>query len=180
MANLNFRVFRRYAKALLDLVQENQITEQAYTDMKHIHAAFEASQELRVLMKSPIVREGKKQRILTRMFEGRVHPLVLQYLRIIVRKQRAALLEGISGAFLDVYNEAMGIEAVRLTTARPVDKALKEKAYQVAIGLTDKRIAFSEVIDPAIIGGFILDLGHRQYDASIRTRLSRLRRHLNV
>jgi F-type H+-transporting ATPase subunit delta len=46
--------------------------------------------------------------------------------------------------------------------------------------LTDKRIAFSEVIDPAIIGGFILNLGDRQYDASIRTRLSRLRRHLNV
>ncbi len=180
MANLNHRISRRYAKALLELVRENQVTEQAYADMKLIREAFGASQELRVLMKSPIVREGKKQRILGRMFEGRVHPMVLQYLRIIVRKQRAALVEGISVAFLEVYNEAMGIVNVRLTTARPVDAELREKAYQAARGLTDKRIAFSEVIDPAIIGGFILNLGDRQYDASIRTRLSRLRRHLNV
>lgn len=180
MASFQHRVSRRYARALFDLVQENGVTEKACADMKHIRSAFGASQELRVLMKSPIVREARKQRILARLFEGRVDPLVLQYLRIIVRKQRAALIEGISGAFIEVYNEAMGIETVRLTTAQPVDLVLREKAFQVASGLTDKQIAFREVIDPDIIGGFILNLGDRQYDASIRTRLSRLRRHLNV
>jgi F-type H+-transporting ATPase subunit delta len=180
MANQNLRVCRRYARALFDLVQENRITDRAYADMRVIRQAFESSMELKVLMKSPIVREGKKQRILSKMFEGRIHPLILGYLKIVVRKQRAALLEGISGAFLMVYKEALGIEPVRLTTARPVDPALREKAMEVARTLTEKRIEFSEVVDPGIIGGFILNLGDRQYDASVKTRLSRLRRHLKV
>lgn len=180
MSSQYLRVSRRYAKALLDLAVEHQILERAYEDMKLIHASFRSSQELKILMKSPIVREGKKQRILIQLFEDRVHPLILGYLKVIVRKQRAVLLESISGAFLMVYKETLGIEAVKLTTAKPLDSALREKALLVAKGLTEKSIEFNEVVDPRIIGGFILNLGERQYDASVRSKLSRLRRHLNI
>ena len=180
MGSQHNRVCRRYARALFDLARENRITDMAYAGMQTVHHAFESSLELKVLMKSPIVREGRKQRILEKMLADKVHPLVLGYLRIIVRKQRASLLEGIAVAYLLVHKDAMGIESVRLTTAGPVDPLLREKALGVARRLTDKQIEFKEVVRPEIIGGFILNLGDRQYDASVRTRLSRLRRHLNV
>lgn len=176
----HFRVSKRYARALLELAEEHHIPDRAYEDMQRIGDAFAANQDLKVLMKSPIVREARKQRILHALFSSSVHPLILHYMQIIVRKQRASLLQGISRAFLLVYKEHRGIEPVRITTAKPLDAPLREKALEVARKLSPGSIEFTEAVDPAVIGGFVLNLGDRQYDASIRTRLVRLKKRLHI
>lgn len=174
------KVCKRYAKALLSLAIENGILHETYADMILIKKAFSYDKQLKVVLKSPIIREGKKQNILSRLFEGKVHPTTMHYLKIIARKQRAALLEGISHQFLYVYKAYLHIEPVIVTTAFPIDKPLKEKVLEVAMKLTDKTIDFEEKVDPALIGGFILDLGDRRYDVSIKRKLSDLKRHLKV
>jgi F-type H+-transporting ATPase subunit delta len=180
MSGNNFKVSKRYARALLALSQENDIMERAYEDMKLINSVLTSSKELQALLKSPVIREGKKQRVLKALFSDRLHSLIMTYMQIIVRKQRAALLSGISRSFLAVYKEAKGIELVRLTTAVPVDENIREKAMQAAMNLTTLSIEFYETVDPSIIGGFILNLGDRQYDASIKSRLLSMRKHLNA
>jgi F-type H+-transporting ATPase subunit delta len=180
MSGLNFRVSKRYARALLSLSQENGILERAYEDMKLLSSTLTSSKELQALLKSPVIREGKKQRVLKALFAEHLHPLIMTYIQIIVRKQRAALLIGISRSFLVIYKEAKGIELVRLTTAVPVDETIREKAMQVARNLTELSIEFVEKVDPSIIGGFILNLGDRQFDASIRSRLTSMRKQLNI
>jgi len=176
----DFRVSKRYARALLSLARENGLEERTYEDMKRMDQLFSASKELCALLRSPVVREGKKQRILLSLLGSRLHPLNMGYVQIVIRKQRALLLPGIAKSFLQVYKEAMGIELVKVTTAGKMDVTLREKALAVAAGLTEKKIEFYEATDPGIIGGFILNLGDRQYDASIRSRLLAVRKHLNV
>lgn len=180
MSGQHFRVSKRYARALLSLSQENDIVDRAYEDMKLIGGVLSSSKELQALLKSPVIREGKKQRVLKALFEAHLHPLIMTYMQIIVRKQRAALLSGIARSFLVIYKEAKGIELVRLTTAVPVDETIRAKAMQVAGSLTELSIEFVEKVDPSIIGGFILNLGDRQFDASIRSRLTSMRKHLNI
>ncbi len=180
MSGQHFKVSKRYARALLSLSQENDIMERAYEDMKHVGDVLTSSKELQALLKSPVIREGKKQRVLKALFKASLHPLIMSYMLIIVRKQRSALLLGISRSYLVVYKEALGIELVKLTTAMPVDDGIREKAMQVARSLTPLRIEFYETIDPSIIGGFILNLGDRQYDASIKSKLLSMRRYLNI
>ncbi len=180
MSGQNFRVSKRYARALLYLSQEHGIVDRAYEDMKLISSVLSSSKELQALLKSPVIREGKKQRVLKALFAERLNPLIMTYIQIIVRKQRAALLSGISRSFLVIYKEAKGIELVRLTTAVPVDETIRVKAMQVAENLTELSIEFDEKVDPSIIGGFILNLGDRQFDASIRSRLTAMRKHLNI
>ena len=180
MVSKNLRVSRRYARALLSLALENNILEEAYQDMILISHAFSYEKELKVVLQSPIIREVKKQNILRKLFGEKVHPLILHYILIIARKRRAALLDGISRQFIAEYKAHLNIEPVRVTTAFPIDDPMREKVLVVARGFTSKTIEFKEKVDPSIIGGFILDLGDRRYDASIKRKLNDLKKHLNV
>jgi F-type H+-transporting ATPase subunit delta len=180
MLSKNLRVSKRYAKALLSLAIENNILEEAFHDMKLISQAFSYGKELKIVLKSPIIREGKKQNILRHLFGEKVHPLILKYILIIARKKRASLLEGISKQFINVYKAHLNIEPVRVTTAFTIDDPMREKVLGVARKFTAKTIEFQEKVDPEIIGGFILDLGDRRYDASIKRKLSEMKKHLNV
>ncbi len=170
----------RYAKALLVLAEDNNILERSYYDLKFVYEVFSLQKDLKILLKSPVVRIGQKQSVIRHMFENKLHPLILNYMLIIVRKQRGHLLEGISGAYLKVYKKYLGIETVRITTASPLDDKNREKALMAARELTPYQIEFEENIDPDIIGGFVLDLGDKQYNASVQYRMARLRKHLTI
>ena len=180
MLSKNLRVSKRYARALLSLALENNILEDAFSDMKLISQAFSYEKELKVVLKSPIIREKKKQSILMKLFGDKIHPLILQYILIIARKKRAALLDGISKQFIIEYKLHLNIEQVRVTTAFPMDDSMRKKALEVARRFTTKTIEFHEGVNPDIIGGFILDLGDSRYDSSIKRKLNDLKKHLNI
>ncbi len=173
-------LYKRYARALLMLAEDNGILEQSYADMKLADVILNGHKELSVSLKSPVVRVGKKQNVIRRLFEGRIEPLILQFMLIIVRKQRGNILGGIASSYRDVYKKHLGIETVRIITAQPLDENLRERALAAAKKLTPYTIEFDESIDPDIIGGFILFLGDKRYDASVRNRLNQAKKHLGL
>jgi F-type H+-transporting ATPase subunit delta len=175
----NLRVANRYAKALLGLAEENNFSDQAFHDMKLVYEALESSKELQTVLKSPIIRITRKLNILKAIFEGKLHPVSMHYLSIITRKKRASLIMGISYEFLNIHREKLDIEIVTLITAGEIDEELRIKAREIASGLTTKQnIEFNHVYDPAIIGGFVLKIGDLLYDASIKRKLSNIKKHL--
>ncbi len=176
----NHILHKRYAKALLALARENNILERSYVDMKGVHNVFAGNKELAAILKSPVTRLSKKNRIISRLFENRVHPLILKYIQIIMRKQRGFMLEGIAAAYQDVYKEYLEIARVEVTTAVPMDDTLRHQAIAAAARLTDHEIEFHEKVNPAIMGGFIIRVGEMQYNASVYDRLVRLKKHLNL
>lgn len=171
---------KRYARALLLLAGENDLLERSYADMKLADALINGHKELLITLKSPAVRVDKKQHVVRRLFENRVHPLVLRFMLIIVRKQRGNILGGVASAYRTVYKNHLGIETVRIVTAQPLDEDLRVRALAAAKKLTPLSIEFDESLDPEIIGGFILTLGDKRYDASIRNRLNQLKKHLGL
>lgn len=175
----NLRVANRYAKALLGLAEENNFSEQAFADMKLVCSAFQESKELKTVLKSPIVRISKKLNIINAIFKGRIHEVSLRYLNIITRKKRASLIEGIAYEFQKIHKQRLDIETVTLITAGTIDETLNEKSLEISHQLTPRsRIEFNKIIDPEIIGGFILRVGDMQYDASVKTKLAKLKKHL--
>ncbi len=175
----NLRVANRYAKALLGLAQENNFSDQAFIDMKLVHNAFQESKELKTVLKSPIVRISKKLNIINAIFKDKIHPVSLHYLNIITRKKRASLIEGIAYEFQKIHKQSLDIETATLITAGTIDESLNKKALEISHQLTPRsRIEFNKVIDPGIIGGFVLRVGDMQYDASVKTKLAKLKKHL--
>ena len=172
------RVSKRYAKAFLAIAMEHNLHERVYEDMQFVLKTFSESPELKVLMKSPIVRESKKVNILHAIFEKRIHDFTLKYLDIITRKKRAVLIQPIALQFTNVYCDFLGIERVEVVAATELDRELTEKVLKVAKRITTKKIIIEERVDKDLIGGFLLNIGGYQYDASIRKKINQLKKHL--
>lgn len=69
-----------------------------------------------------------------------------------------------------------GLEVAKVTTAIPMDSALEAKVSEKIKEFSDKKITIQNIVDPSIIGGFILRIGDKQYNASIANRLQVLKR----
>ncbi len=174
----NIRIASRYAKALLSLAEENQVMDEAYKSMNVIEDVFGKYREIKIVLKSPVIRESKKINIIKNVFSGRVNDFILKYLLIITRKKRSFLIEPIVFEYKRLHKLKHNIESVIVITAHEIDDDIREKVLKVAKRITDKEIEFHNKIDPSIIGGFILKIGDYYYDSSMRRSLINMRKKL--
>lgn len=172
------KVSRRYAKSLLDLAKERGELETLNKDMKLLAHVCEISHDLRVLLHSPIINGDKKLSILKRVFAGKVSELSMSFFDIITRKGREGNLDGIALEFIRLYKEHMGIQTAIVTSAIGLDEQLRNNVYRLIKESLKSEIELIEKVDKSLIGGFVLRVGDKQYDASISKELRQMRQEL--
>lgn len=172
----NYKVASRYVKSLLSLAQEQGALEDVHKDMQMISHACETNYELVMLMKSPIIKHDKKRAILTKIFEGKVTKLTMAIIDIVTRKNRESLLPEIASEFHNAYNNFKGIQKATVTTTIELDEALRAEIKKIVQELSNKKlIELEEKVEKDLIGGFVLNVGDKQIDASISNKLKELK-----
>ncbi|MBX2931472.1 MAG: ATP synthase F1 subunit delta [Chitinophagaceae bacterium] len=164
----NPRLAHRYAKSLVDLSIEKNQLEAVYADMKYIQALCTQSKEFSNLLKSPIIKAGKKDSIISAVIEQNVGEITKLFTKLLVTKGRESNLAEIANAFIDEYNAMKGIHKVSLTTAVEISDATKkdiEQKVKAERGIGS--IELTTKVDKDIIGGFILEFDNNLVDASI-------------
>lgn len=167
----------RYAKSLIDLSTEQNALEEMKNDMVLFEDVVDKNSELEAILRNPIVPLDKKSGILNDVFGSKVHKITQSFLKLVVNKGRAAILFETSKQFIHQYNLIKGIVTAEVTSAI----ALTEENRKEIIGLVKKELGANEVIvkeklDDKLIGGFILKVGDKQFDASIASGLNKLKR----
>ncbi len=170
------KVARRYAKSLLDLGKERNITELLFNDMTLVANTIKANRELSVMFKSPVINTDKKDAILKEMFGSKINEASLEFMRIITRKKREYYIEDIAKSFIDLFKVYKNIQPAYVITAVPMDETLRNEMLSIVKNETGSSIELQEIVDPSIIGGFILHWGDRQIDASVTNKLNALRK----
>ncbi len=177
---VNRTLARRYAVAVDALARERGIAQRIGEDLTIIAQSIGEGTRVHEFFVSPVVGRPDKERLLTQAFDGRVDPVALATLLLLVRKRREPLLAAIVAEYLTLQRNARGAQTLRLTSARPLDRgeydaliARLERAY-------GKKFEVTEQIDPKLIGGLRLVMGDRRIDASIAGRLDSLARDLST
>jgi F-type H+-transporting ATPase subunit delta len=130
--------------------------------------------EFRRLLASPVIPPGKKSQIIKGIFEKHLDKLTFRFLQLVIKKERAFHLEDIAVSFVSIYKKHMNILIARLKTASPVDGETRKKILDLLKETTQKNIELIEEIDKKLIGGFVITLDDRQYDASLSKKISDL------
>ena len=167
----------RYAKSLIDLSTEQNVLEQIKNDMVLFEDVVGENSELEAILKNPIVPLDKKAAILNDVFGSKVHQITQSFLKLVVNKGRAGILFDTAKQFIEQYNHIKGIVTAELTSAI----ALADVAKTEVINLVKKELGANEVIvkekvNENLIGGFILKVGDKQFDASIAIGLNKLKK----
>ncbi len=167
----------RYAKSLIDLSTERNALEEMKNDMVLFEKVVGDNSELEAILKNPIVPLDKKSGILNDVFGSKVHVITQSFLKLVVNKGRAGILFETSKQFIHQYNLIKGIVTAEVTSAT----ALTDENRKEIVALVKKELGANEVIvkeklDDKLIGGFILKVGDKQFDASIASGLNKLKR----
>ncbi len=126
-------------------------------------------------MASHALKADDKDRLLVQLFDGKALPTVVNFLRVLNRHGRIGLLPAIASAARAAWDRKEGRRPVTVRSAVPLDDAQK-KALQTRLGsLVGGTPVLTLEVDPALIAGLVVQVGDDVYDASVRTRLSRLR-----
>jgi F-type H+-transporting ATPase subunit delta len=172
----SFRIASRYSKSLLKLAQEKNVLETVYTEMMGIHALTSSSKELKLLLKSPVISADKKLAVLSKLFDGKVSEITYRFLELLVKKGREAYVPEIAASFIEQYKVLNKITTIRLTTAVKLEDATVNKLIEdlkQKTGIT--QVDLVQEIDETLIGGYILQYGDNQIDASVSRRLQQFR-----
>jgi F-type H+-transporting ATPase subunit delta len=174
---LNPRVASRYAKSILDLAIEKGQLEQVYADMQYLQRLTKESRDFLNLLRSPVVKADAKVKVINAVTAGKISPLTTAFIQLMTTKAREAVLPEIITSFISQYKEHKGIKTVKLTTAVPVSDAVKaEIIAQVKKSGGFDNLELLETVDPAIIGGFVLQADDQLIDASIAYDLKNISR----
>lgn len=175
----NPRLASRYAKSLIDLVKENGQLDAVHADMQFLQQMVKGNPDVVTLLKSPIIKADKKQKIMGAILEGRVSATTIIFINLLISKGREANIPEIAVAFDNQYNLINNIRKVKVTTAVALDAATLDVIKQkIAAGNTGK-IALETAVNPDLIGGFVLEAGDNLFDASIQRDLKDIKRQFN-
>lgn len=169
------RAAQRYAKAILDLAKDQKASDAVYDDMESISKTITASDELMDVLASPVIKNQLKKNALREIFRD-VHPVTLGAFDILLENNRISILKSVAQKYLELYNEINQIQVATVTTAIPLDKRLEIKIQDKILELTGKGATIKNIVDPSIIGGFILRIGDLQYNASVAKSFNNLKR----
>jgi F-type H+-transporting ATPase subunit delta len=171
---LNTRVAGRYAKSLVDLSLERNMLEKVYEDMLYLKRLLN-DREFVLMLKSPIVTADKKQAILNALTNGRISNLTASFNTLLIRKGRETNMPEVIDAFIEQYKAHKKIRVVKLTTASEVSEEMKNSIVSKVKGMGEMdNIELISIVDPSIIGGFILKIGDQVYDTSISNELNNI------
>ncbi|MCO5249659.1 MAG: ATP synthase F1 subunit delta [Chitinophagales bacterium] len=169
------KLARRYVKAFFDESMSKNNVEQVNQDMELVNQATSSSRDLRVFLSNPIIKSNVKMSALKEIFSDKISSDTYALIQLLINNNRIGNLGDVARLFKDYYNEHKNILEVTVTTATALDKATEElvvKTIHSKVG--EKEIIIHPIVDKSILGGFIIDLGNKIYDLSVRNRLSNI------
>jgi F-type H+-transporting ATPase subunit delta len=172
------RAATRYAKSIIELAKEQKVLDEVYSDMQLFSAVIEQNRVFSVMLKNPIINHDKKRNVLHALFDTRMNKLTMLAFDLITKKNRESILVEISTEFQVQYNSLKGLQVADITTTISLDDELRNKFNQLVEEISGKKASLNEIIDDSIVGGFVLNVGDKRLDQSIKTQLNNIKREL--
>jgi F-type H+-transporting ATPase subunit delta len=168
---------RTYADALFEAAKEGDRLRQVHEALSDFAAAVEETPELRSVLRNPQLESTAKARILADL-AGDDEPLFKNFLMLVAEKGRAGEIEEIAREFERLMAREERRLTVELTTARELSDDEADAIVSQIEEAAGRKVEATRSVDPAIVGGIVLQAGSYRVDASVRGRLERLRQEL--
>jgi F-type H+-transporting ATPase subunit delta len=168
----------RYAKAILEIADSKNATSNVSADMALIASTIKANSELSSFIQNPLIVTDAKKDVISEVF-ATVNPVTKSLFQLLLENKRFEILADIAVEFNNLFDIVNGVEVAKVTTAIPMDADLEAKVLAKIATFSNKKITIENTVDASIIGGFILRIGDKQYNASVANRLQVLKRELS-
>jgi len=169
----------RYAKALLQAATEAGSEDTVRGDMASLLSCINSSSDFKMLLESPVMADDRKVEIFDNLFANSFNKLTLDFFKVLVKNKRENFLRMICLNFAEFYARSKNIKRVQITSAVAATDSVKEKVCALAKSVGgDSNVELTVKVNPDIIGGLIVQVDDKVYDASVRTQLAKIKENL--
>lgn len=172
------KVATRYAGALLASAKAAGVLDgvaESYASLREMQISQSA---LRVFLDSPQVPTQEKKELLRNVFAGRLEPLLLDFINLLLDKNRIENFRDIGEEFARLVELERGVMRARVTTAVALPADLEQQLRAKLAALTGKTMILEKRVDPAVIGGVKVVMEDKILDGTVRANLDLLRKTL--
>jgi len=169
----------RYAKAVLSLASDQNAAEAVNNDMKLIASAVAENIDLSDMLSSSVIKSEAKKSALLAVFPN-LNAVSTGLFDLLISNKRVNILNDIAIKYSVLFDELNGKEVAQVTTAIPMTDDLEMKVLVKVKELTNKAVELENIVDESILGGFILRVGDKQYNASVSNKLNKLKREFTL
>lgn len=166
----------RYATALFELAKEAGSVGAVEAELNALAGLIDASEDLRAFLKSPVYDREDQNRAATALSEkAGFSQLTANFLKLLAKNGRLFALPGVIKAFLGMAAADRGEVAAEAITAAPMnDEQTKALRHEIE-AMAGKAVNLETRVDPELLGGLVVKIGSRMIDASLKTKLNRLK-----
>lgn len=175
----NSKISVRYAKALLQTALEYKTEDAVRNDIESLLECINTLPDFKAMLESPIIVDSAKVEIFKKLFGSKFNKLTTDFFSLLVKNKREGFLKIICLNYLGFYAKNKNIRRVIITSAVKNPVEVSEKIKQL-VKTQDNRstVELTEKLDPALIGGLIIQIDDKVYDASIKTQLAKVKEKL--
>ncbi|CAK7192304.1 ATP synthase subunit delta [Commensalibacter sp. Nvir] len=165
----------RYAIALYELAEENRILNETMAEAKNFLELVQEDDRLQKLLINPSLDTLKScEFFVNSLREAGFSQLFQNFVGVVARNRRLSSLKVIFQSFISLVNMRRGIVTAEISTVYPLTDIQKARLKDRLAEAGYNKVNLQERIDKKLLGGFVIRIGAKFYDASLKSRLNRL------
>ena len=173
-------VARQYANATFDVARRQDRLDAVGRDLSAVAALVAAHPELSHIFATPIIPAKRKRALVDALVAaaGEMTVEVKRLLQMLADRDRLMIIGEIAEAYADRRMTADRAITAEIRTAAPLDEPQKATLSRALSAATGRRVAVTNEVDPAVIGGLVARVGGLVFDGSVARQIQRMRQKL--
>ncbi len=173
-------VYQVYAEALFEVAVEADKLDEYKKELEFVVECFDEYPKFYDLFVAVRISKENKKDTINEIFENKISKDVLNFLKILIDKQRASSIRGIYRSFSLMVDQKQGIVNAKVQSAVELTESEKEKLKSQLENMSGHTVRLNCVVNPEIIGGLIIKMGDEVIDASITGKLNEMKDNLSA
>lgn len=171
-------IAKRYSQALIKLATSDEELNGIYENLVSVYETIKSSDDLQTFIAHPSFSNSDKKEVFGEVFGGKISKDVLNFLYILIDRNRIFALGAIINTLKDEMNKKYNILVIRAISAIELPAEAKEKLAQKLEAIYQKKVNLEAKVDETLIAGMVLKIGDKIIDGSVKTRLESMKRTL--
>jgi F-type H+-transporting ATPase subunit delta len=171
-------VARVYTEALFGIAKSRSVVEETGRELEEIQETFEHDPRTVQFFSSPILESKTKLEALQRSLQGSASDLVIDFLSLLLEKNRFSALPSIVQAYRQMADQFAGRVRVRVATATSLGENTRHEIHTALTRGLHREVVLEDEMEPALVGGAVVTIGDKVYDGSLATRLKAVRKQI--
>ena len=160
-----------YGGSLYELAKEENLSGEILGELRQVSEILDQNPDYGRFLSTLSISKEERCGALDEAFGGKIQPYLLNFMKILCENGTMSLLKGCAAEYRARYNADNGIVEVRAVTAIAMNDALRGKLLRKLEQSLQKKVELTCAVDPACVGGVLLELPGRQLDGTVRHRL---------